>query len=387
MLLKQTVLFIITLTISGLISCKNEASSVTKANSAVEAAWLEDYEKSPFVWGFVDPTGHFVILPKYDELRDFSEGLAACNYGGKWGFLDTSGRDVIAQQYLTCADFSSGRALVQDFNQHYYYIDKTGQKLFACPGIECSNFCQGFAFYSSKDMWGVLDGRGKTLIEPQFMDIRHGYEGQFIVKLGQYYGLIDTHQQWIINAKFDDIKVANDDKYIVKSGKEAKLVDKTGKMWLKNISHSSVFLDDFCIVQNKKGFHIITSEGEEKYTTTNKLTPLGAQRFAEWEGSKAFIINSEGRRQTKMSYDGFLMFSEGRVGALRGDYWTYVSLDGKEILEPILPLAWDCKEGRIRYVTQNGYGFMDADGRPIIEAQYPEARDFSGSLARMAIFR
>ncbi|MBK8112380.1 MAG: hypothetical protein IPK46_19720 [Saprospiraceae bacterium] len=52
MLLKQTVLFIITLTISGLISCKNEASSVTKANSAVEAAWLEDYEKSPFVWGF-----------------------------------------------------------------------------------------------------------------------------------------------------------------------------------------------------------------------------------------------------------------------------------------------------------------------------------------------
>lgn len=387
MLLKQTVLFIITLTISGLISCKNETNSKSGAPSAAEEAWLEDYEVSPFIWGFVDPTGNFVINPAYDELRDFSEGLAAFNLGGKWGYIDVLGKNVITQQYLTCADFSGGRALVQDFNHRYFYIDQNGKKLFPCPGNECGNFYQDFAVYASNDLWGVLDRWGKSVIKPQFMDIRPGYEGQFIVKLGQSFGLIDTNQQWVLPPNLDEIKVANENKYIVKSAKEVKLVSKNGKPWLAGIEHCSVFLNDFCIVKNKKGYQIINSKGEEQYTTANKLTSLGAQRFAEWEGTSASIINFEGKRLSEQEYNGFLMYSEGLIGALRGEFWTYVSLNGKEILEPNLLLAWDCKEGRIRYVTQYGYGFMDAEGRPIIEAQYPEARDFSSGVARIAIFR
>ena len=88
-----------------------------------------------------------------------------------------------------------------------------------------------------------------------------------------------------------------------------------------------------------------------------------------------------------MEYSGFLVFCEGLIGVLRGENWTYISLDGKEIFQPALPLAWDCKERRIRYVSQNGYGFLNAEGIPVIEASYPEARDFNGGNARVAIFR
>ncbi len=386
-LLKQTVMFIITLTISGLISCKNEATAPNKSDFEGEKTWLEDYEPSPFIWGFMNANGNFTIPPKYDELRDFSDGLAACNLGGKWGYIDPSGATSVAHQFLTCSDFRGGKALVQDFKNQYFYIDKKGHKLFLCPGSECSSFVDGYAFFSKNDLWGVLSDNGFVRIQPQFMDIKSGYEGQFIVKLGQNYGLIDTNLQWILAPKFNEIKLANEDKYVVKSEKEIEIVHKNGKTWLSGIQNCSVFLNAFCIVQQHKAFQIMNNKGKITYSTPNKLTSLGEQRFAEWVGSTAFIVNADGNRLTEMEYSGFLVFSEGLIGVLRGENWTYISLDGKEIFQPALPLAWDCKERRIRYVSQNGYGFLNAEGIPGIEASYPEARDFNGGNARVAIFR
>ena len=91
---------------------------------------------------------------------------------------------------------------------------------------------------------------------------------------------------------------------------------------------------------------MLCNKGKITYSTPNKLTSLGEQRFAEWVGSTAFIVNADGNRLTEMEYSGFLVFSEGLIGVLRGENWTYISLDGKEIFQPALPLAWDFKERR-----------------------------------------
>ena len=50
-------------------------------------------------WGFIDKTGTNVIACKYDDIRNFSEGLAAVQLNGKWGFIDKTGSNVIDCNY------------------------------------------------------------------------------------------------------------------------------------------------------------------------------------------------------------------------------------------------------------------------------------------------
>ena len=43
-------------------------------------------------YGYIDKTGKIVIEPRFDNAKDFSEGLAAVNIEGKWGWACKSCR-------------------------------------------------------------------------------------------------------------------------------------------------------------------------------------------------------------------------------------------------------------------------------------------------------
>ncbi|MGL4375735.1 MAG: WG repeat-containing protein, partial [Microcoleaceae cyanobacterium] len=54
------------------------------ANSKQESAILFPILKNG-KWGFIDKNGKVIVKPKYDEVRNFSEGLAAVKIGNKLG--------------------------------------------------------------------------------------------------------------------------------------------------------------------------------------------------------------------------------------------------------------------------------------------------------------
>ncbi|MCB9169497.1 MAG: WG repeat-containing protein [Flavobacteriales bacterium] len=58
------------------------------------------------VAGFFDKTGHWVIEPKFEAVRDFKNGLAAARQGGMWGFIDKTGKWVIEPRYDAVKDFA-----------------------------------------------------------------------------------------------------------------------------------------------------------------------------------------------------------------------------------------------------------------------------------------
>ncbi|MDH3259320.1 MAG: WG repeat-containing protein, partial [Deltaproteobacteria bacterium] len=64
-------------------------------------------------WGFISCAGKIAISPKYDDARDFSEGLAKVKISGKWGYIDRSGNLVIKPAYDDALDFAEGKASVK----------------------------------------------------------------------------------------------------------------------------------------------------------------------------------------------------------------------------------------------------------------------------------
>lgn len=86
-----------------------------------------------YKWGFRDASGKIVIPAKYDQVQDFSNGLAAVATGtlsrAKWGFIDKTGNMVIEQKFtIQPSQFDQcGLAMVQNKEKESMFIDKTGQ--------------------------------------------------------------------------------------------------------------------------------------------------------------------------------------------------------------------------------------------------------------------
>ncbi len=83
--------------------------------------------------GFIDQTGKIRIPLCFDDVGDFSEGLARFERDGVWGYLDESGNVVIEPQFPWAEDFSEGLAKVQitgtvlGYDGKWGFIDKTGK--------------------------------------------------------------------------------------------------------------------------------------------------------------------------------------------------------------------------------------------------------------------
>lgn len=81
--------------------------------------------------GYLNAKGEWSIRPQFDEGRDFSEGLAAvnkggkCHMGGKWGYIDKDGSLVIAFQFDFAGQFKNGHACVEQSGQ-WILIDHKG---------------------------------------------------------------------------------------------------------------------------------------------------------------------------------------------------------------------------------------------------------------------
>jgi len=80
-------------------------------------------------WGFIDKTGKGVITPRFSNVHDFSEGLAAVQLRDKWGFVDPTGKMVIEPQFDYAYGFWNGlsRVEVGIESPKIGYIDRTGK--------------------------------------------------------------------------------------------------------------------------------------------------------------------------------------------------------------------------------------------------------------------
>lgn len=82
---------------------------------------------------------------RYDDFKEFSEGLAAVSEGVYWGYINTKGDEVIQCKFLNAFSFSEGLAVAMDSDGKYGYIDTKGNWIIEPQYIAASEFVNGIA--------------------------------------------------------------------------------------------------------------------------------------------------------------------------------------------------------------------------------------------------
>ena len=71
------------------------------------------------------------VIPIYDDVWLFSEGLAAVKKQGKWGFIDKAGKQIIPFRYEAANTFSQGVVRVK-LSGKFFYINKKDECVKDC---------------------------------------------------------------------------------------------------------------------------------------------------------------------------------------------------------------------------------------------------------------
>ncbi len=118
-------------------------------------------------WGYIDLEGKQVIVPRFDYAHEFSEGLAEVTLKGKSGFIDKKGKIVIPIEYDFVDRFSEGLASVSK-DKKDYFIDKRG-KVILPPELAVSGvFVNGLACGGKNGKFTIIDKTGKKIAALNF---------------------------------------------------------------------------------------------------------------------------------------------------------------------------------------------------------------------------
>jgi hypothetical protein len=130
--------------------------------------------------GFINKQGEVVVPLDYENVKVFSNGLAAVMMLGKHGFIDTAGTLVIPPIYEDAGYFGDGLAPVKK-NGKFGFIDRKGTLVIPYTYFESYSFYNGRAAVQldqDQDMeteesgkWGFIDVTGELIITYTYSEV------------------------------------------------------------------------------------------------------------------------------------------------------------------------------------------------------------------------
>lgn len=275
--------------------------------------------------GFIDTLGNYKIEPKFEDVRDFSEGLAAVKHKSKWGFIDTSGNFIIDPVFTIVRNFNNGRAKVFIDNDWFFIDKKGGMKISGYGAI--TDFNGGYAAVRKNSKWGIIDTSGKIIVPIVYNHMKMPVEGKAIIKEAGKYGFINLKNELIIKNKYGQIDQYSEGIAKVWSDEGIGFIDTAGN-WIFKIEKKENTATTYDVAFNisyfKEGRVFIRGSYYNTYA----------------------IFDSIGNKLTSFKYYGFRPFSEGLAAVeINNSKWGYVDKKGLVITEPIYSDAGDFSYG------------------------------------------
>ena len=351
----------------------------------------QDFDEEAKKWGFVNPKGELVIGFRFDDTREFSEGLAVVRVGGKWGYTDRSGRLAIKPQYKGAYSFKNGRARVTTLDGKWGFIGNTGQVVVPATYENAYDFEDGTARVQVAGKLGTIDADGAAVIVPEYEKLGKLENGvrQFR-RDGGFYGLLrnDGEILWPADTYGRIGSYQPDGLTRVRVDRKYGFADPQGKIVLPaTYGDARDFNEGRAAVAEAGKWGMIDGQGkwivEPRYDALNYA---GEGRWIVTLGELTGFLDDAGNEVVSPRYTEAHPFSEGRAAVQVDRLWGYIGRNGQMVIKPQFVLTWPFRNGQARAFFPDGVAFIDKNGHPVMAQRFFEVRDFSEGLARVQDF-
>ncbi len=297
-----------------------------------DRAVVHDEDERTFV---IDRSGRDVFASRWDELKCYSEGLAAIRAGDRWGFVDVEGKAVVEPAFAAVSDFSEGLA--------GFEVGRT---------VELRG--DGFSWIRHGTR-GFLDHEGQVVIPARWACATPFREGRSVVGLP------------------GDEPAAHG---IAHHGRKLGCIDRSGRLviearwgWIEPFSEGLAVVNQVLPTRDDELYGYIDLVGSEVIAPAYKMASAFAGGLAlvrppgeDWRGKTVLIDRAN--RVVSVLPCGFVdRFAEGRAVAWAGESYGYLDHDGAWIVEPQFDEGSDFWNGLARVSRGDWHGLIDHAGR------------------------
>jgi hypothetical protein len=269
-------------------------------------------------------------------------------------------------------------------------------------------FAEGKASVQVKGgRWGVIDTSGNFVIQPELWNWCRFQDGiaPLATKQGKW-GIVDKAGNFIVQPIYSSIGPFANERALVRIGEGSDtrfgFIDPTGAELIPlNFRKARHFSEGLAAVKVANLWGYILPSGVFRITPrfdgtgkAKRYPDARAGAFVDnlapvWAGQDYYrFIDTNGSFAFEGGFDDANSFSEGRAVVEQGNRFGYIDKDGRTVIECRFTLARDFSESLARVevvVSRSGFspltGFIDRDGNMVIAPQFYSANDFVSGLS------
>jgi hypothetical protein len=297
-------------------------------------------------YGFIEKNGNWHLEPKFDSIRNFTNGFADSYKNGKAGIINTKGELVIEHKYDFIGSIYDDRFLVL-LNDKYNFVDLNGQLISPEFYDDAEDFSNGLApvKFSENGKWGYINKEGKLQTDTIYDYVYEFSKNQAKVEIG--------NERFVINRKGEIIDTLKTD--YKKTKRKLSLIGNSNSGTLGRVNRNGDII--------MKG--IYTSFG---YVQKDKF----------WfnKQGKYGLADTTGTILIKPIYEYLTYFSDnGLALTKKGNKFGYINENGVVIIDFKFDDARGFKNGFAGVKVNGKWGFIDRKGRFVIEPKFDRIQD------------
>ncbi len=300
---------------------------------------------------YIDQQGKIIINPQFSQATVFRDGLALVQTSAdtpKWGFIGEDGRYVIPAIYKSATVFGDNLAWVVSDNSAPSAINTKGEIQFTVQSAEyVKSFNEGLAGFAkySKDgkiIWGFVNTKGETKINPQFSDVGYFSSGKCAVLSSDgKWGYINSDGNITINYQFNE---------------------------------AEPFINGYAVVSSSGKYGVIDDAG--KYVINPQFQGMASDGdlFLIQQGGKLGWADKDGKIVINPQFTNAFPFAGNKFAAVRsGDSWGYIDKEGKISINPQFDRAFPFNGSQALVISANKVGFINEEGKYSVNPQFDDA--------------
>ncbi len=277
-----------------------------------------------------------VIVQDATFIGNFKKGIAPI---AKYGRLSGAIRDE-----------EKGLILLQDYLSNLlsptFMIDYT---------TDNQEFRERAKLVCADCSWGYIDSLGKTVIPPQYSEIKAYRAGHAVVNDGEKWGVVNRKGKAVVPFRYDAIDFLK--------GSEQPLL----KVHIQSFQYG--LLDTLGNIAIEARFEEIGTYSEDM---------VAVQQGGQWG-----FVNRAGQQVIPNRYQQVQAFQEGMAAVKLDGKWGFIDKEGNVLVSFQFGRVGNVSNGLFWATTDSGISYFNTEGQPTIAGPFDQAYDFEGTIARV----